>query len=188
MLTLGSVLNQELNIKIGVAAGLWFGDPDIDAVERIARRPNVHQVSESVRDGLVVDSNSFTPFNSQNTAYLASIAPLMLLITEVGRYDDIWAAYISERIMRESGYHILFGKPFVWQERNPHNLLKDLKDELLGMEYTKRFCDDLLGMDLGNGTMDKMYRLFELLEELDYLPPVMHKLGIAWCKDIEAVT
>ena len=181
-------LEPKSNIKIGVVAGLWLGDPDIDAIERIERRPVLHQISEALQDGLVVDSNCFAPFNSQNTAYLSKVAPLMVLITEIGRYDDIWAAYISERIMRESGYHVLFGKPFVWQERNSHNLLEDLKNEIFGMEYTRRFCNDLLAMDLGKGTMlDKLFRLFELIENLDYLPPIMHKLGKYWCKDIESV-
>jgi hypothetical protein len=185
------VLEARTKVKIGVAAGLWLGDPDIDAIERIENRPIVNQIPDLLRAGIAVDSGCYSPFNSQNTAYLAEVAPLMLMITEMGRYDDIWAAYISERIMRESGYHVHFGRPIVWQERNPHNLLADLKNEILGMEHTRRFCEDLDSMDLGDGSLtDKLFRLFELTGKIQYIPEKMQnmqKLGVSWCKDLEKV-
>ncbi|GAG62834.1 unnamed protein product, partial [marine sediment metagenome] len=37
--------------KIGVAAGLWFGDPDIDAMDRITNQPIVHQISQILHKG-----------------------------------------------------------------------------------------------------------------------------------------
>jgi len=179
-------LSSVCGLKVGVAAGLWLGDPDIDAMERITNRPIVHQLSEVLHSGLVVDNACFTPFNSQNTAYLQELAPLMMVLVGVGRYDDIWASYIAERVMMETDYHVHFGKPFVWQERNPQNLWKNLKDELFGMEYTTRFCEDLLAANLGEGSvLDKLRRLYEHLRGAGYLPPVVHELGKAWCEDVE---
>src|ERR1700739_1812007 len=57
-------------VRVGVAAGLWLGDPDIDAMERITVRPAVYQISKVLESGLVVDHACLSPFNSQNTAYI----------------------------------------------------------------------------------------------------------------------
>jgi hypothetical protein len=182
-------LSPTCGVKVGVAAGLWFGDPDIDAMERITNRPTVNQLSEVLRTGIVVDNACFTPFNSQNTAYVLELAPLMMVLVGVGRYDDIWASYIAQRVMMEIDNHIHFGRPFVWQERNPQNLWRNLKDEVFGMEYTTRFCEDLLAANLGEGSvLDKLRRLYEHLRSVDYLPPVVYELGKAWCNDVERVT
>jgi hypothetical protein len=174
--------------RVGVAAGLWFGDPDIDAMERITNNPMVHQISEVLRTGLVVDRLCFTPFNSQNTAFVAELAPLLMVWTGVGRYDDIWASYVAQRLMRETDYHVHFGRPCVWQERNPQNLWKNLKDELYGMEYTARFCEDLLKANLGDGSVVmKLRQLYEHLSRLSYLPCIVHDVGKAWLNDVEKV-
>lgn len=174
--------------KIGIAAGMWFGDPDIDAMERITNRPIVHQFSEILHKGVILDNTHFTPIDSQNTAYVRELAPLMMALVEVGRYDDIWASYIAERVMMTTDYCCHFGRPFVWQERNPHNLWQNLKDEIFGMEHTPGFCKDLLAVELGEGTiLDKLERLYEHLKHKDYLPPVVYELGRAWCQDVRSV-
>ena len=174
--------------KVGVAAGLWLGDPDIDAMERITNRPAVHGVSEVLRAGLVVDNACFAPFNSQNTAYVADLAPAMMVLVGVGRYDDIWASYITGRIMMETDYHVCFGRPFVWQERNPQNPWRNLRDEVFGMELTPKFCEHLLAAKLGEGSvLGNLRRLYDQLRGVDYLPPVVHELGKAWCEDVGRV-
>jgi hypothetical protein len=181
-------LTSVCNAKVGVAAGLWLGDPDIDAMERITNRPTVYQVSEVLRSGLVVDNRCFTPFNSQNTAYVAELAPLMMVLVGVGRYDDIWASYIAERVMMDTDYHVHYGRPFVWQERNPQSQWRNLKDEVFGMEFTTRFCQDLVDANLGEGNvLEKLRRLYEHLRSVEYLPPVVYELGRAWCDDVERV-
>jgi len=185
---LGVRVKTASRVKIGVSAGLWLGDPDVDAIERISNRPVVNRISKTIRDGLAVDSSCIAPFDSQNTAILYELAPLWLMITDVGRYDDIWASFIVQRIMRESGYHLVFGKPVVKQVRNSHDPLNDLRDEMFGMEYSMRFHDALTGMDLGKGSiLDKLFRLFELAGDLEYLPKSFQRLGLSWCDDIERV-
>lgn len=181
-------LSPVCNTKVGVAAGLWLGDPDIDAMERITNRPTVCHLSEVLRTGLLVNNTCFTPFNSQNTAYVAELAPLMMALVGVGRYDDIWASYIAERVMMDTDYHVHFGRPFVWQERNPQNLWRNLEDEIFGMEHTTTFCNDLLAANLGEGSViDKLNRLYEHFRQRAYLPSVVYELGGAWCKDVEKV-
>jgi hypothetical protein len=174
--------------RVGVAAGLWFGDPDIDAMERITLRPAVFQISKVLESGLVVDGACLSPFNSQNTAYIADLAPLMMVLVGIGRYDDIWASYIAQRVMAEMGYHIHFGAPFVWQQRNPQSLWKNLRDELFGMEFSARFCADLRPAKLGDGSvLIRLRRLYEHIRGLDYMPPEVYALGKAWSDDLEKV-
>jgi hypothetical protein len=157
-------------------------------MERITNRPTAYHLSEVLRTGLLVDNVCFTPFNSQNTAYVAELAPLMMAWVGVGRYDDIWGSYCAQRVMMETNYHVHFGRPFVWQERNPQNLWRNLKDEILGMEHTSTFCDDLLAANLGDGSViDKLSRLYEHLRRKDYLPLVVYELGKAWGMDVEKV-
>ena len=183
---LGLHLETRIGASIGLAAGLWMGDPDVDAMERITNRPTALHPSEMLRSGIALAPGCWSPFNTQNTAFIRALAPLMMVHVGVGRYDDIWASYMFQRIAMETGQLVHFGRPFVWQERNAQNLWANLKDEIFGMEHTPRFCRDLLAAPLGSGTaLEKLARLYEHLAKLAYLPPVMLEAGRAWCEDVE---
>lgn len=176
-------------LKIGVSAGLWLGDPDIDAMERIVKGPMVMNFSDLLNyGGVAVSNQAWTPFNSQNTAYLAELAPLMMVLVGVGRFDDIWASFIAGRIMRELGYHVHFGQPYVWQERNQQNLIKNLKDEVYGIEHTLQFCNDLNSTVIeGDSIVDKLENLYKSMKAWTYLPDVVCELGLAWCADVKGI-
>ena len=110
-----------------VQADLWNGDPDIDAICRISRRP---EVKFNHRPFF---TNVIAPFNSQNTFLSRKVIPFYFLFPHIGRFDDIWAAYWLQHIFPDS---VLFGEATVYQERNPHNLFNDLKAEMFGYEKT----------------------------------------------------
>ena len=96
-----------------------LGDPDTSAVDRISRHPTVHQVSELLRAGIVTDPREcYAPLNSQNIAFVRELAPCFLMVPVFGRYDDIYASLLAQRVMREHNFHVHFGQPFVWQQRN----------------------------------------------------------------------
>ena len=80
------------NAKIGVVAGLWAGDPDIDAMTRIAIRPAAYSWARLVDEGIAVSPAAYAPYNTQNTAFHAELIPLMYVWVGVGRYDDIWSS------------------------------------------------------------------------------------------------
>jgi hypothetical protein len=128
--------------RVGVVNGLIYGDPDVDAVERIVRSPVVSAYRHEARQGIVIDpTNTWSPINSQNTAWRAELAPLMLLPPDVGRYDDIWGSYIAQRVLSVTDYKVMFGKPYVTQWRNEHDLVRDLELELFGMRHADRFVE-----------------------------------------------
>jgi len=75
------------NYNIGVWQGLADEDPDVDAIYRLTSDV-VCNFKE--RPPLVLQPGTFTPFNTQNTANIKELFPLMYLPTYVNfRFTDI---------------------------------------------------------------------------------------------------
>jgi len=90
--------------------------------------------------------------------------------------------------MRDEGYVVHLGQPFVYQQRNPHNLVRDLKDEMLGYEHTVEFADWLDRRQLPAGSvLDKVRYLYSTFRDIPWMPEGVGELGRAWCDDCEAV-
>jgi hypothetical protein len=174
--------------KIGIAQGMILGDPDTSAVDRISQHPEVHQVSELLRAGIVTDPReTWAPLNSQNIAFVRELAPCFLMVPAFGRYDDIYAGLVAQRVMREFGYHVHFGQPFVLQQRNPHDLLKDLAAEQWGSEHILDFAPWLDGF-LGQTSVTGFMRvLFTNLPSWMPERGKLQELGLAWCDDCDEV-
>jgi hypothetical protein len=148
---------------IGVVNGAILGDPDINATERLERNPRANEYEKPVHDGIALDPNrTWSPINSQNTAWRAELGPLAMVLPGLGRYDDVWASFIAQRVMAGTGHHVLFGRPFVHQDRNPHDLLLDLENEIYGMRATEEFCARLKEIDVASegplGRLDEILR------------------------------
>lgn len=113
-------------VQADVQADFWDGDPDVDAICRMQFAPECHF------DGAFfpIASNAVSPFNSQNTFLAARWLEHYFLFPHVGRMDDIWAAYH----LQAQGARVVFGKPSVVQERNPHDPILDMKREYFGYE------------------------------------------------------
>jgi Reversibly glycosylated polypeptide len=185
---LGIRMHAVTSARIGVAAGLWVGDPDIDAMERLTNRPIVRRPTTVGELGVAVATGCLAPFNTQNTAFVRELAPLLMVLIAVGRYDDIWASYIAQRVMSEHGYLLHFGPPIVWQDRNPHNLWQNLKDEIYGMETGTRFAEDLADVTIsGMAVIDALRTIHEHVARWEYVPDDVARLGLAWCDDVESV-
>lgn len=172
-------------VRVGVAAGICIGDPDILSIDRISRAPICHGVSELLRAGVVVDPMlSWTVFNSQNTAFIRELAPAMFLPPGIGRYDDIVASLVCQRVMRETGHVTHFGPPMIWQSRNPHNLVRDLKDEMWGMEnigFVAEYLDAKFEEETPLGLTRAIYSYFS---ETTFFPKNAWSAAMAWCDDV----
>lgn len=114
-----------------VQADLWDGDPDIDAICRIAKSPNVK--FKNINN---FTSSLLTPFNSQNTFISSKVLKNYFMIPGIGRMDDIWGAYYLQFKSKLKKPFIIFSKPSVYQERNNHNLFVDLEKEIIGYKNT----------------------------------------------------
>ena len=176
------MIETAIDAKVGVAAGLVLGNPDVDAYTRLTHDMQVHTCSALADAGVVVDpAETHTVFNSQNTAFLRRFAPTMFMAPGLGRYDDIYASLLTQRALADAGYHVKFGRPLVWQQRHAHDLIRDLEDELFGMKHlleVAEFIDNMPECPSALGTARHFYENCNILNEGTNLA------GIAWCDDI----
>jgi hypothetical protein len=142
---------READEKIIVSAGFWEGDPDIDALTRLEGNPkNTYIESLSKVTNFCIGKNVRAPFNSQNTSFGVDVVPAIFLSSKNGRYDDIWASYFLKSILQVNRGLVSYGNPIVRQERNDHDLIRDLENELYGMRNTEAFVDELFSFTKSN--------------------------------------
>ena len=179
-------LGHGSQVRAGVNQGLVLGDPDIDATERITSRPAVLGASPVADAGVTLSPGTYAPFNAQNTAFRRELLPLMVMHAGAGRFLDIWAAYIAERVMRVTGWTVRYGRPYAWQQRNDHELAGDVALEVRGYRETLAFCDALDQAPIPDGA-DVSAGARAVYEHLTGGPwDDIATLGLAWLKDCEA--
>jgi glycosyltransferase involved in cell wall biosynthesis len=122
-------------VNVDVQADLWNGDPDVDAVCRMEHAPECRFDP----DRFPMAASRMGPFDSQNTFLSAEILKDYFVFPHVGRMDDVWAAYY----VQAKGYQVVYQKPSVYQARNAHDLVRDMKEEYLGYENNLRLVEDL---------------------------------------------
>jgi hypothetical protein len=122
-------------VKVDVQADFWNGDPDIDALCRITQAP------ECTFDPGVFPfaSNKPSPFDSQNTFIKGEMLKDYFMFPHVGRMDDIWPSYYCQAL----GYKVIFNKASVYQARNEHDLIRDMRGEYIGYENNLKLIADL---------------------------------------------
>jgi hypothetical protein len=167
---------------VDVEAQLWDGDPDVDAVCRLSSGPFDLKFSDK---SYLIDNNTFSPYNTQNTFFTRRVAPCMCLPYNIGRMDDIWASYMTQRVMRELNSNVLFSGPSVYQDRNEHDLSKDLEKELIGYRHTLSFLNRLNNIDVQSGSVLEMYeKIVAGIEDLEFIEDKMIKFQRAWINDM----
>jgi hypothetical protein len=122
-------------IQVDVQADFWNGDPDIDAFCRMEHAPEC----DFDPSFFPIASNKLSPFNSQNTFLSSKWLKDYFLFPHVGRMDDIWAAYYIEA----KGAKVIYNKASVYQKRNVHDLVRDMRQEYLGYEYNLPIVEGL---------------------------------------------
>ncbi len=122
-------------VMVDIQADFWNGDPDIDAICRMEHAPECNFDAST----FPMAANKLAPFNSQNTFLSGKCLRDYFLFPHVGRMDDIWAAYY----LQAKGFRAVFNKASVYQERNPHDLVRDMKQEYLGYENNLNLVTDL---------------------------------------------
>ncbi len=179
--------------RVGVVNGLIYGDPDINAIDRYpGGGPRVTGYYLGEQDSIPLNGiyvnprTTWTPINSQNTAYVRELAPLAFVLPGIGRYDDIWASFMALRVMEATDYHVLFGEPSVIQERNPHNWLIDLEKEMYGMMHTEAFCAGLKATAI-NPQGSVLDNLAAVAQGAALLPTQARLFLNAWLDDVGKV-
>ena len=177
--------------SIGVIQSLCNGDPDNDAVFRMTRPDSTKfSFDRSAKSiPLLIPSYAYSPYNAQATTHLYSAFwGLYLPITVPGRVTDIWRSYITQRIMKDIGLHVLYTPPIVQHERSAHDYLSDFVAERDLYDKTTKLLEFLDGWSSNAATLPA--RIFELwvgLYEHDYLGLHDVKAAGEWMKTLIAI-
>jgi hypothetical protein len=168
---------------IGVTLGLWLNDPDVDATTWINGKVKSKAFHGS--EQLVLNQNTWTPVNTQNTSIIRELIPAYLCVPmgykvpggKIERYGDIWGGYFLQAILRGTPYYVGFGRPLVEHRRNPHNYIDDLRFEYWGMILTDWLLKELHDnfKTANSNVIDRVGELAEFLAEssMNSLP--------SWC-------
>jgi hypothetical protein len=122
-------------VRADIQADFWNGDPDIDAICRMEHAPEC----DFDPAAFPIAANKLSPFNSQNTFISGKVLGSYFLYPHIGRMDDIWASYY----VQAKGFNVVYGKASVYQDRNVHDLIRDMRQEYLGYENNLGIVQDL---------------------------------------------
>jgi hypothetical protein len=111
----------------------------------------------------------------------------MFLMPFVGRYDDIFASAVAQRVMRQMDLRVHYGQPFIYQQRNEHNLITDLKNEMLGMERMAHLATLLDHIEHFPSDVDPVRQVYHVLEHVAWLPKQAVDAAVAYLDDCEKV-
>mgnify|MGYP005859294165 CR=1 FL=1 len=172
-----------------IQQGLADGSPDVDAVWRLVldRGAPVNLGADTTR-AFALPSGTWCPFNSQSTWWWPDAYPLLYLPSLCSfRMTDIWRSFIAQRCLWELGLERVFVAPEVFQERNPHDLMRDFRDEIVGYECNRRLCSLLERTALESGpgsTVANLRTCYQALVASDLVPAAELRLVDAWIDDL----
>jgi hypothetical protein len=167
-----------------VQQGLSDENPDVDALYRLTLPlPMTFDRARPVALGV----NSWCPINSQNTTWFREAFPLLYLPCSCSfRLTDIWRGLIAQRIAWTCGWHVAFHNATVFHDRNEHDLLKDLQDEVVGYMSNGRIADELQDLDLKSGSeaiCDNLFACYAMMIDRGHLGRDEMALVRAWIND-----
>jgi hypothetical protein len=184
--TIGTLSDGE-NKFFPVQQGLADGNPDVDAVYRLAHE---EKYIEFRKGELALKQGSCCPFNSQNTTWFPEAYPLLYLPSYCSfRMTDIWRSFVAQRIAWTCGWEILFHSATVFQERNEHNLMKDFTDEIPGYLNNSAIMQCLENLALENGIEnipDNMRKCYAALISMGLVGKEETELLECWLNEINA--
>lgn len=169
-------INPKKEVVIGVNAGLWLQEPDVDATTWL--NGSIESVGYHGPEKVVLDQNTWSPINTQNTSVVADLIPAFLCIPmshklpggKIERYGDIWGGYFLQAIIQDTPYHVSFGLPLVEHRRNPHDYLNDLRHEYWGMMVTDWILSEVKNNFRPNQTkiIDRVIELSVFIKEITH--------------------
>lgn len=103
------------------------GDPDVDAIYRLTRGDEVTFWGKP----LILGPGTYSPLNSQNTVWWPEAYRFLYLPSYVSwRAADIWRGLVATAIAQVRGWTLAVLPPTVRQDRNPHDLMTDFREEI----------------------------------------------------------
>ncbi len=196
-----AVITDVTSPIVHVNAGLWLMDPDVDAISWLVlpRRGKSFQGKS-----LVLDRNTWSPINSQNTSLLRDILPAYYFVKmryplgglDIDRYGDIFQGYFVQAVAKNLGGAVRFGTPLANHRRNTHNYMNDAWGEWACIQALEDLLPWITSAKLsGSDPIEAYASLATLLEEhvetlsgkfwTDAVRAYFHQMGFymrKWCE------
>ncbi len=154
-------------IKVAACNGLVLNDPDIDAFTRLYWPINVKSVKKKYLPHFALKPNTWCTWNNQNTSTYDEVTKIYFTPASVGRNSDIWTSLVICKISSHLGETVAFGNPVVRQDRNLHDLHKDIIDESGCNLHNENFINLLRSIELKkNNYFDCMNELIDKANEV----------------------
>ncbi|MFZ4103049.1 MAG: STELLO glycosyltransferase family protein [Sphingobacterium thalpophilum] len=177
------ISNQE--VRVGIWQGLANEDPDVDAIYRLTS----DQMCIFEDNGyFVLDKNTISPFNSQNTSFRKELFTLLYLPSFVTfRFTDILRGFIAQPIMWLYGFNLGFTSATVTQKRNPHDYMKDFESEIPMYLYSEKIIELVSASIFGNRSIeDNLYNAYDTLNKADIVCKQEIQVLEAWLIDCKS--
>ena len=174
-----------VEVTAPIQQGLADGSPDVDAVWRLVMDRDIRFANG---DSIHLPPGAWCPFNSQSTWWFRAAYPLMYLPSCVSfRVTDIWRSFIAQRCLWELGAGVVFHGPEMFQERNPHCLMRDFEEEIPGYLQNNNIRLALEETALVSGpeaVRDNCHRCYETMVRAGFIPDREMKMLEAWLSDL----
>ncbi len=158
---------QRKTIKVAACNGLVLNDPDIDAFSRLFWPIRVKSVKQKYLPHFALYPNTWCTWNNQNTSTYDEVTKIYFTPYSVGRNSDIWSSLVVCKISSHLGETVVFGNPVVRQDRNLHDLHKDIIDESVCNLHNENFINLLRQVDLkSNNYFNCMIELINKSREI----------------------
>ncbi len=161
-------------------------DPDVDAIYRLILSKQNLKFKKKIP--LAISSNSFTPFNSQNTRWFKVSFPLLYLPSYCSfRSSDILRSFIALRILQNCGMSLGYFSPSNFQIRNKHNLIKDFEDENILYLDTKKIVNSIYKTKIPKDKkfmLKALYIIYKKLIQIHVFPKKEMLLLKKWINDV----
>jgi hypothetical protein len=176
-----TVMTREAKL-IGAWQGLADLDPDVDAIHRLVFN---REISFKKQPPVALAAGCYCPFNSQNTLWDRKMLIYAYLPATVSfRFTDILRGYVAQRCFWEHNRHLGFTNATVFQERNTHELLKDLESEVPVYLLAEKVIDLLNSVTLKDDQEFNLATIYKTLFKAGIVQEQELDLVSAWLQDI----
>src|SRR5690349_6162007 len=89
------------------------------------------------------------------------------------RMTDIWRSFVAQRCLWAAGRSLVLHGAEVWQDRNPHRLMRDFEQEVPGYLHNERIGELLQALTLASGAAHipaNLHRCYEALVRAGIVP------------------
>lgn len=167
--------------EVAINAGLWLGEPDVDALTRITVAPRCTVPS---RGAVILDPGTWCTINMDNTAVRREVLPAWWSVrmghqageVTFDRYGDVLGVLFAEACAKHLGHAVRVGDPYARRMRATYVTLADVAAEVPAAVLLEDVADWLTSARLeGDDYASTYVALSHLLEDA-----VEHLRGTPW--------